>query len=452
MYIRCLLPSADATVPHALGSHPRPLPAKAFRPSDASLASRMYLRHLPTFRHRKFLPSYHIPATPAFSSNCACPPRWALFSATALRYPSYSQWLPPARRGGHPFALNDKSFFANPLFPFCSLSFQHPVSILEFSKTCSLLGISKKVKSFAIKQIQPLFAKHPGGGYLPASSLQLPASRSATFSTHEPSTPGAQGHPPSPHLRSTRRRSREKIASRLQRKHRGLLPRRDPRTRENVPQTTSHVSRIPAAHAASRTLFRCPPGRIAAHQRRRRRPARFLRHLRGFGLQHSHLRAQVSHVPLLRRNLRRQSPRAALRSGNGISAARGSFPIAKEAARFIHRQSQQSHGNARRCSRHRKNSVRRHAHRRRDRRSLRRVFRSDPHSPNRQILQPVHRANVLQSRRPRRPAPRRGDRLRKIAVHAAPRHAAISRELRRVGWRAGRHTRPPENSSLCARH
>ena len=33
-----------------------------------------------------------------------------------------------------------------------------------FSSTCRLLGVSKKVNSFAIKQIQTLFRKHPGWG------------------------------------------------------------------------------------------------------------------------------------------------------------------------------------------------------------------------------------------------------------------------------------------------
>ncbi len=34
------------------------------------------------------------------------------------------------------------------------------------SISCSLFVVAKKVNSFGIKQIQPLFAKHPGWGYL----------------------------------------------------------------------------------------------------------------------------------------------------------------------------------------------------------------------------------------------------------------------------------------------
>jgi hypothetical protein len=40
--------------------------------------------------------------------------------------------------------------------------------------SCSLLPAPKKVNSFGIKQIQTLFAKHPGWGYLPQVRLGLP--------------------------------------------------------------------------------------------------------------------------------------------------------------------------------------------------------------------------------------------------------------------------------------
>jgi len=47
-----------------------------------------------------------------------------------------------------------------------------------FSVSCGLFGLSKKVNSFAIKQIQPLFAKHPGWGVpLRFPLLESPASR-----------------------------------------------------------------------------------------------------------------------------------------------------------------------------------------------------------------------------------------------------------------------------------
>ena len=47
-----------------------------------------------------------------------------------------------------------------------------PLSLF-LSATCSLFALSKKVNSFAIKQIQPLFAKHPGGGLRDSSILPV---------------------------------------------------------------------------------------------------------------------------------------------------------------------------------------------------------------------------------------------------------------------------------------
>jgi len=42
-----------------------------------------------------------------------------------------------------------------------------------FSSACRLFGISKKVNSFAIKQIQPLFRKHPGYGVPPECCCRM---------------------------------------------------------------------------------------------------------------------------------------------------------------------------------------------------------------------------------------------------------------------------------------
>src|SRR6266852_1055849 len=112
------------------------------------------LRYVSSTKPRKFFPSYHIPATPAVSCD------YALFCATAPRYPPYSQWLP------HSFALNGNFFFRQPFSCVHSFSLRHSAPSLEFPVTCSLLCISKKVKSFGIKQIRPLFAKHPGWGWV----------------------------------------------------------------------------------------------------------------------------------------------------------------------------------------------------------------------------------------------------------------------------------------------
>ncbi len=42
------------------------------------------------------------------------------------------------------------------------------------SHSCSLFGVSKKVNSFAIRQIQPLFPKHPGWGVPSAAPHACP--------------------------------------------------------------------------------------------------------------------------------------------------------------------------------------------------------------------------------------------------------------------------------------
>src|SRR6266404_7253262 len=57
-----------------------------------------------------------------------------------------------------------------PLFspPYPLLTTHYPLSSPShvFSSACGLSSLSKKVNSFTIKQIQPLFRKHPGWGYL----------------------------------------------------------------------------------------------------------------------------------------------------------------------------------------------------------------------------------------------------------------------------------------------
>jgi hypothetical protein len=48
-----------------------------------------------------------------------------------------------------------------------------PALSLDLSISCSLFVVAKKVNSFGIKPIQPLFAKHPGWGY-PVRALDEP--------------------------------------------------------------------------------------------------------------------------------------------------------------------------------------------------------------------------------------------------------------------------------------
>src|SRR6202158_4231811 len=73
---------------------------------------------------------------------------------TWRQYLSRSQQLPHTcrRHGGVlPLIIPDVQTFRPSGMP-----------TLLFASTCRLFGVSKKVKSFAIKQIQPLFANHPG--------------------------------------------------------------------------------------------------------------------------------------------------------------------------------------------------------------------------------------------------------------------------------------------------
>jgi hypothetical protein len=124
--------------------------------------------------------------------------------------PLFSYSLAPIREGyellfapAHPhhlvFSLTCKSFGGQPLcfynHPHCPGvwgSTSRAASVLlcalcvsvanpSFSCTCSLFARPKKVNSFAIKQIQPLFRKHPGWGYV---NVQTARHTTWTWPTH----------------------------------------------------------------------------------------------------------------------------------------------------------------------------------------------------------------------------------------------------------------------------
>ena len=81
------------------------------------------------------------------------------------RYPSpWSPQSPPKPRSSFHDHLPHRSVPGpNPLRPLClGVSVANPL----VSYCCGLFALSKKVKSFAIKQIQPLLPKHPGWGCL----------------------------------------------------------------------------------------------------------------------------------------------------------------------------------------------------------------------------------------------------------------------------------------------
>ena len=117
------------------------------------------------------------------------------FSSSVLASPLFSQpyelLSPPARRSLGEQALCSDNHLNRPGVccggsPRFYLATRHPPLVyperclrraisLAFSIACSLFGAPKKVNSFAIKQIQPLFPKHPGwGGYPPCLSRHSP--------------------------------------------------------------------------------------------------------------------------------------------------------------------------------------------------------------------------------------------------------------------------------------
>jgi hypothetical protein len=86
------------------------------------------------------------PTTPLFSHPYKTPGVWGLFPFGFSRIT------------GHESQVTHARFFT---------SHRPRVTSHAFSSACRLFGIPKKVNSFAIKQIQPLFAKHPGYGVPP---------------------------------------------------------------------------------------------------------------------------------------------------------------------------------------------------------------------------------------------------------------------------------------------
>src|SRR5712664_1083829 len=80
-------------------------------------------------------------------------------------------------------------------YPLFFTSHSPRVTSHVFSSACRLFGLSKKVNSFAIKQIQPLFGKHPGWGVpftSPCWSQELPG----TWGSPRFTSPLATRHSP----------------------------------------------------------------------------------------------------------------------------------------------------------------------------------------------------------------------------------------------------------------
>jgi hypothetical protein len=111
----------------------------------------------------------------------------------------YELLFPPARPNHFVFSLTYRSLGGQPLcfynHPHCPGVWGSPsraasvllcalcVSVANpfFSCAYSLFARAKKVNSFAIKQIQPLFRKHPGWGYV---NVQTARHTTWTWPTH----------------------------------------------------------------------------------------------------------------------------------------------------------------------------------------------------------------------------------------------------------------------------
>jgi hypothetical protein len=138
-----------------------------------------------TFAFRQDLRAYHVQsprlAAPLFS-----------YSPAPIRE-GYELLFPPARRtlGGQTLCFDNHphspgvwgSTASGFLRALCAVAFPGLVGAASpfFSYYCKLFCSLKKVNSFAIKQIQTLFRKHPGVGYV---NIQAPRRATWTRRTH----------------------------------------------------------------------------------------------------------------------------------------------------------------------------------------------------------------------------------------------------------------------------
>jgi len=159
-----------APVPAQISKLRPRLPAGARRRSQPLLATHYSLPTLLLLRFQRSLScafsrlralnpfaSYHIPVTPAVSCD------YALFCATARRYPFYYQWLPHSfyRHGG----VLPQHFLSGPrrLCVQCLDGKSHVLRNLQ--PLCRLFALFSALPSFVFNRLQPLLPKHPGWGY-----------------------------------------------------------------------------------------------------------------------------------------------------------------------------------------------------------------------------------------------------------------------------------------------
>ena len=147
--------------------------ALAFACSESTASDTLVALRTVVFRQNsraRRLQSCHF-AAPLFSYSLAPVREGELLFATARPHPfvfSYAYNSPGGqplcfdRRPHRPVVSGSSSTTASVFLRALCVSVANPF----FSCACSLFARSKKVNSFAIKQIQPLFRKHPGWGYV----------------------------------------------------------------------------------------------------------------------------------------------------------------------------------------------------------------------------------------------------------------------------------------------
>ena len=153
-------------VPAHISKLPTRLPVAARRrPLLTTHSLYLPLRALNSFA------SYHIPATPAVSCD------YALFCTTALRYPSYFQWLPHSfyRHGGVPSVpsvLRSRRSLCCAFSHFPVPKHANSLVCIDLPPLSPLFAPFSASVSFVFNRLQPLFRKHPGGGIYPSSQRQ----------------------------------------------------------------------------------------------------------------------------------------------------------------------------------------------------------------------------------------------------------------------------------------
>src|SRR2546425_3681152 len=201
------------------------------------------------------------------------------------------------------------------------------------------------------------------------------------------------------------RRPRRQAAPGLQREHRRLLACGAPRAGPNDSREPGYVSRIRSSDASPGALLRGAASGAGARQRCRRCLAPDRGYLCGEGKRRPVGRADVYHVPLLRRACRRTRGCLALRRLDALPSGSGLAGAAPSPACAVPCQSEQSHRHTAGPGIAAQNSRGRSANTCGGRRSLLRVLACYRPALDPPLRQPGRGADVFQSRGTRRATP-----------------------------------------------